>query len=138
MSDPEEDLPQIIPYLYYEDASPAVDFIVSIFGFELRQAFRDPDSDRLLHATVSTGRGVLFVGPGMKEFGTAGTRDPDAVASMTYVFVEDVESHYAKVAASGATIMSELHHHFGGNVQYTVSDPFGQRWTFAQPIEDVS
>jgi len=133
MSESSEILPQVIPYLYYEDAGPAVDFMESVFGFVVEQAFRDPQSDALLHATVRTGSGILFVGPGMDEFGTSGTADPDHVASMTYIFVEDVESHYERVVASKATVRSELHDHFGGNKQYTVSDPYGHRWTFAQP-----
>lgn len=130
---PPEGMPQIIPYLYYEDAGPAVDFMVDVFGFSVEQAFRAPDSNRLLHATIRTGSGVLFVGPGMEPFGTIGMQDADWVPSMTYVFVDDVEAHYARVKASDAVLRSELDVHFGGNRQYTVSDPFGQRWTFAEP-----
>ena len=138
MSESPEKMPQIIPYLYYEDADPAVDFLETVFGFEIQQTFRDPDSNRLLHATIRTGSGLIFVGPGMSEFGTCGTQDPERVASMTYVFVNDVESHHARVLKSAATMKSELHVHFGGNKQYTVSDPFGQRWTFAQPMGDAT
>ena len=57
------------------------------------------------------------------------------VSSMTYVFVQDVQSHYAQALATGAILKADLHVHFGGNKQYTVSDPFGQRWTFAQPVQ---
>ena len=133
---PQSGTPQIIPYLYYDDAGPAVDFMSNAFGFKVEQAFRDPSTDRLLHATIRTGTGTIFVGPGMEEFGTQGTLDPDSVSSMTYVFVEDVESHYEQALAAGAILRAELHEHFGGNRQYTVSDPFGQRWTFAQPVAD--
>ena len=127
-------LPQIIPYLYYEDAGPAIEFLSDTFGFTIEQAFRDPETDRVLHATVSTGSGVIFVGPGMSEFGTCGNSDPSEVSAMTYVFVDDVNAHYEKVKQTDANILAELHEHFGGNRQYTVNDPFGQRWTFAQPI----
>ena len=106
------------------------------FGFEIEQALRAPDDDRVLHAQLRTGSGVIFVGPGMQAFGTQGTPDPGCVASMTYVFVDDVDAHYARSKAAGATIREEPKVHFGGNKQYTVSDPGGQRWTFAQPLED--
>ncbi|MGE0622442.1 MAG: VOC family protein [Pseudomonadales bacterium] len=128
-------MPQIIPYLYYDDAGAAIEFMEQVFGFQVEQAFRDPESNRVLHATVRTGSGVIFVGPGMEAFGTQGMADPDRVPAMTYVFVDDVAAHYERVRSSAATLRSELHEHFGGNRQYTVSDPFGQRWTFAQPVD---
>ena len=131
-------LPSIIPYLYYLDAGSAIEFLEKAFGFEIELAFRDPDTNEVLHASVNTGRGTIFVGPGMKEFGTQGTLDENYVASMTYVFVEDVDLHYERSIEAGAFLREEMHDHFGGNRQYTVSDPGGQRWTFAQPIEESS
>ena len=126
--------PQIIPYLYYEDAGEAIEFMERAFDFEIEFAFRDPNSNDVLHATMNIGSGTIFVGPGMEAFGTQGTPNSEVVSSMTYVFVEDVERHYEKALAEGAILRSELEEHFGGNRQYTVSDPGGQRWTFAQPI----
>ena len=131
---PPEGMAQVIPYLYYEDATPAVEFMKSVLGFEVEQAFRD-ENNKILHATVRTGSGVIFVGPGMDEFGTHGTPDSDWVTSMTYVYVGDVDLHYDRVkSAAGVRVRAELQEHFGGNRQYTISDPFGHRWTFAQPI----
>ena len=127
---------QIIPYLYYDNATDAGEFLQSAFGFSVEFDFRDPETNDVLHATINTGNATLFVGPGMAEFGTRGTADPDHVAGMTYVFVDDVEAHYHRSIDAGATLRQELHEHFGGNRQYTVSDPGGQRWTFAQPIDD--
>ena len=126
--------PQIIPYLYYEDAGTAIEFMESAFGFTIVEAFRHPDSGAVLHATVDTGRGHIFVGPGMDEFGTRATPDAERVSSMTYVNVDGVDDHYARASAAGAKVWAEPHEHFGGNRQYTASDPGGQRWTFAEPV----
>ena len=133
MSDDQPDaMPQIIPYLYYEDAGPAIEFMETGFGFEIVSVFRNPEDDRVLTSTVRTGSGLIFVGPGMEFFGTQGVQDPAFVSSMTYVYVDDVDAHYQRAKKAGATIMAEPHEHFGGNLQYTASDPGGQRWTFAQ------
>jgi len=129
-------MPQIVPYLYYEDAGPALAFMEQAFGFEILDAFRNPDDGKVLHAQVRTGSGVIFVGPGMEPFGTRGTPDPASVSAMTYVFVTDVKAHTARAKAAGARIRAEPHVHAGGNLQYTASDPGGQRWTFAQPVEE--
>jgi uncharacterized glyoxalase superfamily protein PhnB len=133
---PPEGMPQIIPYLYYEDAGAAIEFMVEAFGFQISEAFRDADGT-VLHATIKVGSGIIFVGPGMEEFGTRPTQDSNWVAEMTYVFVDDVRSHFSRAVAAGAIVRAEVHEHFGGNVQYTASDPGGHRWTFAQPVASI-
>jgi uncharacterized glyoxalase superfamily protein PhnB len=130
------EMPQIIPYLYYEDAGPAIEFMETGFGFEIVSVFRNPEDDRVLTSTVRTGSGLIFVGPGMEFFGTQGVQDPESVSSMTYVYVADVDAHCERARAAGARITAEPHVHFGGNRQYTASDPGGQRWTFAQSGAD--
>ena len=127
-------MPQVIPYLYYEDAGPAIEFLERAFGFEIAFVFRSPTDDRVLTAHLRTGAGVVFVGPGMDAFGTRAIEDSDFVPSMTYVYVDDVRSHYERAIGAGARIFEEPHDHFGGNFQYTAADPGGHRWTFAEPI----
>ncbi len=129
------DMAQIVPYLYYEDAGSAIEFMERAFGFEIEHAFRDPDGGQVLTAKVRTGSGVILVGPGMEGFGTRAVADPDMVSAMIYVFVDDLDAHYARATAEGALVREEPHSHFGGNRQCTVSDPGGHRWTFAQPID---
>ncbi len=135
VANPPDDMAQIIPYLYYDDAGPAIEFMEKAFGFEIESAFRNPDDGKVLHAKVRTGSGVIFVGPGMEPFGTRAVPDPEFVSCMVYVFVEDVDAHCVRAKAAGAQIRAELHTHFSGNRQYTASDPGGQRWTFAQPVD---
>ena len=135
VENPPSDMAQIVPYLYYEDAGPAIEFMESAFGFEIEHAIRNPNDGKVLTAKLRTGSGVVLVGPGMDAFGSRATPDPDYVSCMIYVFVDDVEAHYAKAKAAGAIVRSEPDIHFGGNRQYTVSDPGGHRWTFAQPVE---
>jgi uncharacterized glyoxalase superfamily protein PhnB len=135
IENPPADMAQIVPYMYYEDAGPAIEFMEKAFGFEIEHAFRNPNDGKVLTAKVRTGSGVILVGPGMEPFGTRATPDPDAVSCMIYVFVEDLDAHFARATAAGATVRSEPEIHFGGNRQYTVSDPGGHRWTFAEPVD---
>jgi uncharacterized glyoxalase superfamily protein PhnB len=132
---PPEDMAQIVPYLYYEDAGPALEFMEKAFGFQIESAFRNPTDDKVLTAKVRTGSGVILVGPGMEAFGTRAVPDPELVSAMIYVYVENLDEHYANAKAAGARIWEEPHSHFGNNRQYTASDPGGHRWTFAEPQE---
>ena len=131
---PPEDMTQIVPYLYYADAGEAIEFMKTAFGFEIVHALRAPNDGPVLTAKVRTGSGVILVGPGLEYFGTRATPNPDLVSSMVYVFVDDVDSHYKRAVAAGAVVRSEPHVHFA-NYQYTCSDPGGQRWSFAHPVE---
>ncbi len=135
VKNPPDDMAQIVPYLYYEDAGAAIEFMEKAFGFEIVSAFRSPEGT-VLTSKVRTGSGVILVGPGMEPFGTRAIQDPDSVSSMTYVYVDDVDVHYARSVAAGAKVRAEPHVHFGGDKIYTVSDPGGQRWSFAQRVED--
>lgn len=132
---PPEDMAQIVPYLYYEDAGPALDFMEEAFGFQIESSFRNPTDGKVLTAKVRTGSGVILVGPGMEVFGTRAVPDPERVSAMIYVYVDDLDAHYARAKAAGARIWAEPNEHFGGNRQYTASDPGGHRWTFAVPID---
>ena len=127
--------PQVIPYLYYEDAGSAIEFLKTAFGFETVSAFRDGEGT-VWTATLRTGNGLVMVGPGMDHFGTRAVTNPEFVSSMAFVFVDDVDAHYRRAVAADARVLEEPHTHFGGNRQYTVSDQGGQRWTFAQPMKE--
>lgn len=49
---------------------------------------------------------------------------------MPWVYVDDLDAHFAHAKAEGATIVTEIHHH--GYRAYEAEDLEGRRWTFAQ------
>jgi uncharacterized glyoxalase superfamily protein PhnB len=128
-----DDSPQIIPYLYYEDATKALEFLVDAFGFEVKSAFRD-DSGDVLTAQLRTGDGVVMIGPGMDGFGTRGVQAPDWATTRMFVYVDDVDSHCERARSAGARIVSEPEMHFSDNRIYVAGDCGGQQWIFAQPV----
>ena len=127
-----DDSPQIVPYLYYEDATRALDFLVDAFGFEVKSAFRDDDGN-VLTAQLRTGDGLVMVGPGMDGFGTRGVQDQDWAMTRMFVYVDDVDSHYERARAGGARIVSEPAMHFSDNKIYIAADSGDQQWIFAEP-----
>ena len=48
-----------------------------------------------------------------------------------WVYVDDLDAHFAHAKGSGATIVEELHPYPGSSV-YVAEDPEGNRWTFLQ------
>ena len=121
--------PQVLPYLYYRDATEALDFLVEAFGFTEIESLRD-DQGTVWSAQVSTGDGVVLIGPGMTEFGTRAVADPGWATSRTFVYVDDVDEHYERARAAGVRIIAEPADH-GPNRIYIASDCGDQQWIFA-------
>jgi len=124
--------PQVLPYLYYPDADAALAFLVDAFGFTELDAMRD-ENGIVWSAQVSTGDGVVPIGPGIEEFGTRPVTDREWATSRTFVYVDDVDGHYKRAHDRGATIVTDLADH-GPNRIYIASDRGGQQWIFATPL----
>jgi PhnB protein len=51
------------------------------------------------------------------------------------VRVDDIEAHYSRAGASGATVLNKLESNDAvGQRQYRVEDVEGHRWMFAKPL----
>jgi uncharacterized glyoxalase superfamily protein PhnB len=124
--------PQVLPYLYYPDAARALAFLIDAFGFTEIEAARD-DEGNVWTAQLSTGDGVVLMGPEMASFGTRSVADPAWATSRTFVYVDDVDGHYERACAAGATIITHPVDH-GPNRIYIASDCGGQQWIFATPL----
>src|SRR5262249_43434208 len=124
--------PQVMPYLYYPDARAAVEFLTRAFGFSEVEALRDDDGN-VWHAQLSTGDGVVLVGPGLEDFGTRAPTDAELAPSRTFVYVDDVDGHYERARSAGATIVTEPGDH-GPNRIYIARDCGAHQWIFARPV----
>jgi PhnB protein len=134
---PPEGTPQVMPYVHYEDAGAALEFLTSVFGFRERFRLDGPDG-RIAHAEVETGdKGVVMLGEPGEGYKSPRNRDSKGTASF-YVYVDDVDEHHARAKSAGATILSEPEDQFYGDRHYGVADLEGHVWYFATHVRDVS
>jgi uncharacterized glyoxalase superfamily protein PhnB len=122
----------VIPYLFYANASEALDFLVDAFGFEEISAARD-DEGTVWTAKLRAGHGVVMIGPGIEGFGSRPIADHEWATHRVYCYVDDVDAHFDRAKARGAAIRSEPEQHFGGDRIYVASDIGGHQWIFATP-----
>src|SRR5262245_26399747 len=91
----------ITPYLLYQDAGAAIAWLSKAFGFSLAGTPHIDRAGRVTHAELKLGDAVLLLGsPG------AAFKNPQAVGHATqslYVDVENVDAHYVRAMAAGAT-----------------------------------
>jgi uncharacterized glyoxalase superfamily protein PhnB len=120
----------VTPYLLYEDGEAALDFAERAFGFRVVE--RSIGGAGGLHAELETDRGGrIYAGaPPTGEFQAPATAGRTAI---TYVLVEDVDAHYERAKAAGATIVEEPTDLPFGHRRYTCRDPQGHEWSFATP-----
>jgi uncharacterized glyoxalase superfamily protein PhnB len=59
-----------------------------------------------------------------------GRQEPASATHMPWIFVDDLDAHFAHASAAGAKIIEPIHQH--GYRAYQAEDPEGHRWLFAQ------
>lgn len=86
------------------------------------------DERTIAHAQLRLGAGLIMLGSMPSK------PDPekpwDAWRFGTYVFVSEIDAHYARARAAGAEIIRELQDTQYGSREYTARDPEGNLWSF--------
>jgi uncharacterized glyoxalase superfamily protein PhnB len=139
------DLPQVVPMLSYEDVGAAADWLGSAFGFDEVDRY-EGSAGRVTHVTLLAGEGVVMAGwPGPDYRGPKSHRETCAdarrwldtpyVVDGVYVRVSDIEAHYERARAAGATVLGPIEdNRTVGQRQYRAEDLEGHRWMFAEPL----
>jgi PhnB protein len=124
---------RIHPYLAYKDAPAAIDFLVDAFGFEERSRLPMEDG-RIGHAELALGGSVIMLASVYEELGFASPQDLAGIHCQLFCYVDDVDRHYARAKAAGATVIAEPQDQEYGDRSYRAVDCEGGRWIFASPI----
>lgn len=133
----------VFPMLSYEDGFAAIEWLTRVFGFSETpdSRFVMPDGS-LGHVQMETGHGEIMFST------TAGGYESPRhhrehcekarvwsqvswVINGALVYVDNVDEHFARAQAGGATILSALESGFPGR-RYRAEDLEGHRWMFMQ------
>ena len=125
-----EGMTQIVPYIYYRDVFAAIDWLEKAFGFEKIMAESTPRGG--VHGEIRFGDGVVMMGNASDEFRMKSPRDLSASTQGVFIYVDDVDAHYARAKAGGAEIVTELSDQSYGRT-YWARDLEGHDWFFTAP-----
>ena len=131
---PPEGYPRISPYLLYEDVPAALEFLTSAFGFRETMRYTD-ENGAVTHAEARLDDGVVMLGHPGPEYQSPKRLGVWSV--LVHVYVDDVDAHFERARAVGATIVSEPVDQPYGDRRWDAEDPEGIRWSFAQHVRDV-
>jgi|ERR1700760_3104969 uncharacterized glyoxalase superfamily protein PhnB len=123
--------PQVVPYLLYEDAGAAMDWLIAVFGFTERVRDRQGDGTVRHGELLLDNGGVVMLGsPGGAFRGPARL---GGVTQLQCITINDLMAHRERAQAAGAAV-SEVSMRANRARSYTVDDPEGHRWYFSDPL----
>jgi uncharacterized glyoxalase superfamily protein PhnB len=123
----------IVSCLLYRDATAAVEWLCSTFGFE-KHAVYAGESGKVEHAELSFGNGLIMCGPRRDSpFGRL-IKQPDEIdgceTQTVYLIVTDADAVYERAKTSGAEIVLDIKDEDYGGRGFTCRDSEGHIWTF--------
>lgn len=119
----------ITPYLIVQDAGNLIEFVKQVFG--ATELFRGTGSAGGIHAEVRIGDSMVMIG------GDGAWQGEPSPASL-YLYMDDVDSVYARALQAGATSITEPADQPYGDRIAGVKDAFGNVWYIATHREDIS
>ena len=121
---------RIFPFLRYEDAPAAFEWLARAFGFEKQMLVPGPDGT-IAHAQLRYGGSLIMIGSARDD--VLHLKSPAEVGGATqgiYVHVDDVDAHHDRAKAAGAEIIMELEDTEYGSREYMARDLEGHLWSF--------
>ncbi|PYM24527.1 MAG: glyoxalase [Candidatus Rokuibacteriota bacterium] len=128
----------VTPYLTVNDGAGALEFYKRAFG--AREAERMPGpGGKLMHAELRIGDSVVMLSdefPGMST-----CKAPKSLGGTTgsiFLYLADVDPAFRKAVEAGCKVLMPLTNMFWGDRFGKLEDPFGNQWTMATHVEDVT
>lgn len=127
--------------LAYEDSAAAMDWLADVFGFVEITRMLDGDGV-VIQGEMGAGAGIIMMATPTPDYESPTHHREHCQAArkrsqVPYVIdgvlveVDDVDEHFQKVAAAGATVLGEPSDNPYGRT-YRVEDLEGHRWMFLE------
>ncbi len=128
--------PQVMPYLFVEDASAAIDFYRQVFGARERMRMSAPGG-KVGHAELEIGESLIMLADVFPEMGGQTPKGLGGTPVTVMVYVENVDAVFERATQAGATVERKVEEQFYGDRAGQFVDPSGHRWFVATHVEDV-
>lgn len=133
--------PRIASSLFYDEPRKAIDWVVDVFGFEIRLLV-EGDDGAVHHSELTYGDGLIMIGGTDRASHRRSPRAFEGANTQSImVYVDDVEAHCAHARGKGATITmepktSDYGEEYWTDRTYEAADLEGHRWWFVQRLSD--
>ena len=116
----------VTPYLIVDNVEPLVDFVIEVFGAEMRGDIRYREDGSVQHVEISIGDSVIMMGEPVDDF--------DPMPSTLYMYVDDSDTTYGQALAAGAVSVLEPATYPHGDRYGGVRDQSGNIWWIVRHV----
>lgn len=134
---------RIVPFIGYEDAAGAIEWLERAFGFVEDRSARYEEDGIITNAELELDGATIYLSTPSDYASPRRMRESSDLARRAYdnpwvidghfVEVADIDAHYERARAAGATILREPENPGTGHRIYAAEDLEGHRWMFGQP-----
>ena len=122
----------ITPQLAIDGAAKAIEFYKKALGAEEIMRAPDPSGQKIWHAVLQVGNSRIFVNDVFPEM------DPVGHKSSFWLYVDNCDQAFKRAVDAGCKALMPVADMFWGDRMGHVADPFGQQWTLATHVKDMS
>jgi PhnB protein len=126
----------VTPYLIVNDAAAAIEFYKKAFGATELMRMPKPNG-KIGHAEIRIGDSPIMLADEAAEMGARSPRTFGGSPVSIFLYVDDVDTTFARAVDGGAKVQRPLADQFYGDRTGGVEDPFGHVWYIATHVEDV-
>ena len=119
----------VTPTIIVKGAARLTEFLQRVFDAKVLLQVPGPNNT-IAHSEITIGDSRLMIADASPMFGPS--------QSSFYIYVPDADAVYQRAIAAGAKSEREPSDQFYGDRNASVLDDFGNRWSMATHVEDVS
>jgi PhnB protein len=127
-----EGMHTITAQLAIDGCDKAIEWYQKAFGAELLSRASDPSGKKVWHASMRIGNSIIFVNDVFPEMGGG------AQTASLWLYTDNVDQAFKRAADAGGKTTMPLGDMFWGDRMGQLADPFGNKWTLAQHMKDLT
>jgi uncharacterized glyoxalase superfamily protein PhnB len=128
----------VVPHLSIQGAKKAIEFYQAAFGAEVVQLM-PMGEDLVGYADLKVAGSRIYLADAMPGWGPVRSpRELKGTSVTIHLWVEDVDSFFAKAVAAGGTAIMPVADQFWGDRYGLLADPFGHTWAIATRKENLT
>lgn len=122
----------VTPTLIVNDAAKAIELYTKAFGAKETYRLNCPESGKIMHACIQIGASKVFLCDTHPKMCATPSN------SSFYLYFKDVDASFKQAKQAGMQETSPVQDMFWGDRTGNVKDTFGNSWTLATHVRDVS
>lgn len=128
----------VTPTITVKDAASAIDFYKRAFAAQEIKRALSPDGSKIMHAEIKIGDSIVMLNDEFPEMNCLSPETLNGVASSLWLYLADVDAAYKQALDAGARSLMPPTDMFWGDRFSKIRDPYGQEWSIATHVEDLS